>query len=208
MPTLRIITTALEREAYHRFRHAVYANSRQRGFLAGPQGTDLDAYDSSALHLGWFDGEELIGCVRLLRPIMSQHPLHLFKYMAEPQLDRAGELVNELKQQGIQPCEVSRLCLLPQHRTPGTIRSFVLAIIATAHRYGIDHCLFTCDRPHKAFWSRLGFEVVEGFDGYERGGTVRPGCLMRGSYTALLNRNRAELQRLGWSLLTPMASAA
>ncbi|MBK9174739.1 MAG: GNAT family N-acetyltransferase [Flavobacteriales bacterium] len=75
---------------YHRFRHAIYATSDQREFLSGPEGFDTDEYDATALHLGWYEHNRLVGCVRLLNPIKARHPLHLFKDLGEGPLRDAA----------------------------------------------------------------------------------------------------------------------
>ena len=209
MCTLRPITSHAEILAYHRFRYEVYANSVQRGFLAGSEGFDSDEFDANALHLGWYEDGKLVGCVRLLSPIKGKDPLHLFKDLADGgQRQRATELLLAAKRDGRAICEVSRLCLAPEKRSLANSRRFVLAIMATAHRYGRDNCLFTCDVAHAAFWQRMGFNTVEGFEGYDRARSKRVGCLMRGTYSELLTRNRAELQELGWSMLAPLSIAA
>jgi predicted GNAT family N-acyltransferase len=198
MPTLSPITSHAEILAYHCFRYAVYANSAQRGFLAGPKGFDTDAFDANALHLGWYEGDELVGCVRLLSPIKGTHALHFTKDLVEPQrLAQASALLAEAKAAGKPLCEVSRLCLAPEYRSLTTIRRFVLEIISTAHRYGRDHCLFTCDDHHAPFWMRMGFASISGFEGYARPRSEHPGYLLQGNYHALLAQHRAELQRIG-----------
>lgn len=209
MCILRLITTHTEVLDYHRFRHAIYASSDQRGFLAGPEGFDTDEYDASALHLGWYEHDRLVGCVRLLNLIKARHPLHLFKDLGEgPLRDAALDLVARARKDGKPVCEVSRLCLAPEKRSLATSRRFVLAIIATAHRYGRDHCVFTCDAPHAAFWQRMGFAVVDGFKGYARPRGMHPGYLLRGTYADLLKKNRADLQALGFLMLGSLKVAA
>ncbi|MCB9183413.1 MAG: GNAT family N-acetyltransferase [Flavobacteriales bacterium] len=209
MPFLRLISTPFEREVYHRFRYAIYADSVQRGFLSGPEGFDTDEYDASALHLGWYEGEELVGCVRLLRPIPGPHPLHLFKDLdAGPLREDASGMLRTAEAEGITLHEVSRLCLAPSHRSLSTVRRFVLAIIAAAHRHGVDRTLFTCDAPHAAFWLRMGFTIADGFRGYHRPRTPLAGCLLHGSYHDLYRLHSAELQRVGLALLLPLSSAA
>jgi predicted GNAT family N-acyltransferase len=209
MPTLRPITSHAEILAYHRFRYEVYANSAQRGFLAGPEGIDTDAYDANALHLGWYEGEELVGCVRLLSPIKGTHPLHFTKDLLDlGQLASAVALLADAKAAGKPLCEVSRLCLAPEYRSLATIRRFVLEIISTAHRYGRDHCLFTCDDHHVAFWKRMGFATVIGFEGYARPRSENAGYLLQGNYRALLALHRAELQRMGFRQVAQLNLAA
>ncbi len=196
--TLHPITSRADLLDYHRFRYCIYANSQQRGFLAGPQGFDTDVYDSRALHLGWYENDRLVGCVRLLDPIAGRDPLHFFKDLPDgPRREAALALVAQARKEGLPVCEVSRLCLAPEKRSLATVRRFVLAVIATAHRYGRDHCLFTCDAPHAAFWQRMGFEVVEGFSGYDRPRSPHQGYLLRGNYATLLALHRGELQELG-----------
>lgn len=209
MPTLRPITSHAEILAYHQFRYDVYSNSVQRGFLSGPEGFDIDEFDANAFHLGWYEGGELVGCVRLLSPIKGKDPLHLFKGLADPRLRvQAEQLLLDAKQEGRPLCEVSRLCLAPEKRSLATTRRFVLAIVAAAHRYGRDNCLFTCDQPHAAFWQRLGFTLLPEFEGHGRSRASRPGCLMRGSYHDMLGKNRTELQQLGLLLAAPLRLAA
>lgn len=199
MPTLRPITSRAEILAYHQFRYDVYVNSDQRGFLAGQEGCDMDEFDSNALHLGWFEGDRLVGCVRLLSPIKARDPLHLFKDLTDPgQRQTALEILETSRRVGKPVCEVSRLCLAPGYRSVAHVKEFVLSIIATAHRYGLDHCAFTCDQPHAAFWLRTGFTIVPGFAGYARARSTRPGYLLQGRYAELLKKNRAELQHIGW----------
>lgn len=199
MPTLRPITGHAEILAYHRFRYSVYADSVQRGFLAGPEGFDTDEYDANALHLGWYEGDELVGCVRLLSPIKGSYPLHFCKDLATPdQIQHAQAPIADAQAAGHPLCEVSRLCLAPEYRSLANIRQFVLEIISTAHRYGRDHCLFTCDDHHAAFWKRMGFATVPGFEGYARPRSQRPGYLLQGNYRTLLAMHRAELQRIGF----------
>lgn len=209
MPTIRPIPSHAEILAYHRFRYTVYANSAQRGYLAGPEGFDTDAFDAKALHLGWFEGDELVGCVRLLSPIKGPHPLHFTKDLLEPQqMAQASALLAEAKAAGKPLCEVSRLCVAPAYRSLASIRRFVLEIISTAHRYGQDHCLFTCDDHHAAFWKRMGFATVAGFEGYVRPRSEHPGYLLRGSYRELLALHRAELQRIGFQQVGRLNLAA
>ena len=209
MPTLRPITSHADILTYHRFRYEIYANSLQRGFLAEQAGSDTDEYDANALHLGWYEGDELVGCVRLLSPIKGGDPLHLFKDLSDPGLrERAQLLLWERRRNGGTICEVSRLCLAPEKRSLATTRRFVLAIIATAHRYGRNDCLFTCDKQHASFWQRMGFTVPEAFDGYARIRSTRPGYLMQGSYRELLAKNRAELQEVGLLMAAPLLAAA
>lgn len=209
MPTLRPITSHAEILAYHRFRYAIYANSVQRGFLSGPEGFDTDAFDANALHLGWFEGDAMVGCVRLLSPIKGVHPLHFTKDLLDPeQHSLALALLAEAKAAGQPLCEVSRLCLAPGYRSLTNIRHFVLEIISTAHRYGRDNCLFTCDDHHAAFWKRMGFSVVPGFDGYARPRSQNAGYLLRGTYQELLGLHRAELQRIGFQQVAQLHLAA
>lgn len=209
MPVLRPITSRAELQAYHRFRYSIYANSVQRGFLSGPEGLDVDVYDANALHLGWYDGERLAGCVRLLRPIRATDPLHFFKDLLDEGMHRRAQaLLADAQAAGRALCEVSRLCLAPEMRSLSMTRRFVLEIIAIAHRYGMDHCLFTCDAPHAPFWQRIGFHVVDGFTGYARPRSSRPGWLMRGSYAELLALHGAELRRIGLATLLPTMLAA
>ncbi len=209
MPILRPISSRAELHAYHRFRYSIYANSVQRGFLAGPEGVDVDVHDANALHLGWYEGDSLVGCVRLLRPIRAKDPLHLFKDLVDEAMRRrAHALLAEAQAAGRPLCEVSRLCLAPEVRSLAMTRRLVLEIIAIAHRYGMDHCLFTCDASHAPFWQRIGFHVVDGFTGYERPRSSRPGWLLRGSYPELLALHHAELRRIGLAMLLPTVLAA
>ncbi|HPJ54360.1 MAG TPA: hypothetical protein PLF80_15605, partial [Flavobacteriales bacterium] len=121
-------------------------------------------------------------------------------------LDLGHALLREARDRGYRVCEVGRLCLAPDHRSPAQVRSFVLAIIAAAHRHGRDHCLFSCDRPHAAFWRRMGFRQVPGLEAYANPRASRPTCLMQGHYHQLLALHRTELQRLGLAqLLRPAA---
>jgi len=209
MPTFRPITSRADRQTYHRFRYAIYAESVQRGFLNDRSGTDLDEFDDSALHLGWYAGDELVGCVRLLKPIPGPLPLHLFKFgISEETARRLHTKLLDAAQNGRPFREVSRLCLAPHLRGLTTTRQFVLSIIATAHRYGIDHCLFTCDQPHAAFWQRMGFRNAEGLECYSRGECMRPGCLLEGHYGELLRLNRADLQEIGVEAFIGLRDAA
>lgn len=208
MPTFRLITSRAARQAYHRFRYAIYAESVQRGFLLDHSGMDIDEFDGSALHLGWYAGDELVGCVRLLKPILGRHPLHLFKFgITEETANRLRAKLDDATRSGRPFREVSRLCLAPHMRGLATTRQFVLGIIATAHRYGIDHCLFTCDRPHVAFWQRMGFRIAEGLEDYERGEEMRPGCLLEGHYSELLRANRVELQEIELEAMVALKAA-
>lgn len=208
MPTFRPITSHADRQAYHRFRYAIYAESVQRGFLLDHTGTDIDEFDGSALHLGWYEGDVLVGCVRLLKPIMGRYPLHLFKFgISEETAARLHAKLAEAAHNGRPYREVSRLCLAPHLRGLATTRQFVLGIIATAHRYGIDHCLFTCDQPHAAFWQSMGFRIAEGLENYERGDVMRPGCLLEGHYSELLRTNRVELQAIGLEAMVALKAA-
>ncbi len=209
MPTLRPITSRADMQAYHRFRYAIYADSVQRGFLTNNSGMDIDEFDATALHLGWYKGDELVGCVRLLKPIAGAHPLHLFKFGIDA--DTAGILrtrLDEAARNGRPYREVSRICLAPHMRGLASTRQFVLSIIASAHRYGIDHCLFTCDAPHAPFWQRMGFRIAPGFEHYYRSNSVRPCCLLEGHYSELLRVNRAELQEIGLEAMATSRKAA
>ena len=210
MITLTPITDPVKLQEYFRFRYRIYSESRQAGFLNGSSdGLDVDAYDANALHLGWYEGEELVGCVRLLSTIKGAHPLHFTKDLLEPQqLALASAMLAEAKKAGRPLCEVSRLCLAPEYRSIASIRRFVLEIISTAHRYGRDHCLFTCDDHHAPFWKRMGFETITGFEGYARPRSERPGYLLLGNYRALLAKHRAELQRIGFQQVARMPMAA
>jgi predicted GNAT family N-acyltransferase len=209
MPILRPITSRSERFAYHEFRYRIYVESVQKGFLSGEVGNDQDEYDARALHLGWFEGDVLIGCVRLLSPIQGEDPLHLFKsqYDADKREVLNGMLANA-KLNGELICEVSRLCLAPSHRSLASTKQFVLAIIATAHRYGRDHCLFTCDQPHAPFWVRMGFRPIPGFQGFKHQRSARPGCLFEGRYGDLLKKHRVALQLIGLQACAEMSLAA
>jgi predicted GNAT family N-acyltransferase len=209
MPILRPITTRSERIAYHEFRYAIYAESVQHGFLSGTEGSDWDEYDGQALHLGWYENDVLIGCVRLLSPIQGKDPLHLFKSQYDPdQREVLNRMLATAKLNGELICEVSRLCLAPSHRSLAATKQFVLAIIATAHRYGRDHCLFTCDQPHAPFWERMGFRPIPGFQGFGHHRSERPGCLFEGRYGDLLKIHRVALQLIGLQACAGMALAA
>ncbi|MFZ1664896.1 MAG: GNAT family N-acyltransferase [Flavobacteriales bacterium] len=208
MPTLRHITTHAEVLEYHRFRYAIYANSPQSGFLAGAVGFDMDEFDATAIHFGWYEAEKLIGCVRLLTPIESAYPLHLFKDLIdEDQTILAHDL---LKRTSGEPplCEVSRLCLAPEHRSPASVHEFVLQIIANAKPVGRDHFVFTCDRSHVPFWLKLGFTMVDGFKGYKRQRSENDGYLMEARYADLLRVNKVALQALSLVAITTLAVAA
>ena len=207
MPTLQPITSRRAIQEYHRFRHAIYSTSGQRGFLSSAVGIDVDEFDRNALHFGWYEGGRLVGCVRLIDPVKGPFALHCFKDLPGPVgLDLGHVLLREARDRGHRVCEVGRLCLAPDHRSPAQVRSFVLAIIAAAHRHGRDHCLFSCDRPHAAFWRRMGFRQVPGLEAYANPRASRPTCLMQGHYHQLLALHRTELQRLGLAqLLRPAA---
>ncbi|MBV6405816.1 MAG: hypothetical protein GFGODING_02598 [Flavobacteriales bacterium] len=209
MFTLTRITEPHKLEEYHRFRYSVYANSTQRGFLAGPDGFDTDEFDANALHLGWYEGDTLVGCVRLLSPIKGVHPLHFTKDLLDPeQHGLALALLAEAKAAGQPLREVSRLCLAPEYRSLASVRRFVLEIISTAHRCGRDHCLFTCEDHHVTFWKRMGFATVNGFEGYTCPRNPRPNYLLQGDYHALLPLHRAELQRIGSRQMVGVSVAA
>ena len=206
MCTLRPITSRKELQAYHRFRYEIYAHSKQHAFLSGPDGCDMDEFDASALHLGWYEGDRLVGCVRLLKPIKCRHPLHLSKDLTGERAHLADELLRQALQDGQPLTEVSRLCIAPERRSLESTRRFVMATIAAAHRFGHDHCLFTCEDRHAAFWMRMGFDVIDGFEGYPRARTTRPGYLLRGDYRDLLARHRVELQELGLLMAAGLAA--
>ncbi|HQV40303.1 MAG: GNAT family N-acetyltransferase [Flavobacteriales bacterium] len=208
MPTLRPITTKAELEAYHQFRYRIYANSEQSGYLSGKPGFDIDAYDAHAIHLGWYEREELVGCVRLLDPIEGADPLHFLKDLDLGQRQLADELLQQERANGIPFCEVSRLCIDPAYRSLAHARHFVLAIIQAAVQHGRDISYFTCDHAHAAFWQRMGFAVVPGFESYVRARSPHKGALLRGSSVELLQKHRKEIMELGLLLAVPYMIAA
>ena len=198
MPTLRPITNRAEREAYHAFRYRIYADGQQRGFLGKARGSDIDEFDAAALHLGWFEGAELVGCARILRPKQTYDPLHFIRNIVDEELHSAAlAMLAHAKRNGETLHEVSRLCLAPEYRSPTNVRQLVLEIIATAHRYGRDHCLFTCDKPHAPFWCRMGFSLVPGFAGFQNPKSEYSSYLFRGNNSELMERHRSELQLIG-----------
>ncbi|MBK7287514.1 MAG: hypothetical protein IPI95_10645 [Flavobacteriales bacterium] len=81
-------------------------------------------------------------------------------------------------------------------------RHFVLAIIQAAVQHGRDISYFTCDHAHAAFWQRMGFAVVPGFESYVRARSPHKGALLRGSSVELL-RNTVRDHGAGLLLAVP-----
>ncbi|MCB0790400.1 MAG: GNAT family N-acetyltransferase [Flavobacteriales bacterium] len=166
MITLQHITTSARMEEYHRFRHRIYRNSVQAGFLSDESGVDRDAYDANAIHLGWYAGEELRGCVRFIRPISGPQPLYCLTHMPVEAARQVCTLMSSYLEQGLPFVEVSRICIDPAYRDLATVKEFTLTIMAMSHVLGLDQAVFTCLRPHMPFWRRMGFSILGGAEGF------------------------------------------
>ena len=162
MITLQRITDPARLDEYHRFRHRIYCNSDQAGYLDRDSGYDRDAYDANAVHLGWYVDGVLRGCVRFIRPIDAPLPLYCLTHIPVQPASHVLELLDGYEQQGLPFVEVSRICIDPAYRDLATVKDFVLATMAMSHVMGIDHALFACMESHVAFWRRMGFRLLQG----------------------------------------------
>ncbi len=166
MITLQPITDPQKLEEYFRFRYRIYAESAQQGFLESDNGTDRDAYDDTAVHLGWYLDGRLVGCVRFVRPIPGEAPLYCYTHLPEGPKQLVGDLMDSYLAQDLPFVEVSRICIEPALRTLAHTRDFVLATMAYSHTLQLDQAVFTCFRPHASFWLRMGFTVLPGAVGW------------------------------------------
>ena len=162
MITLQRITDPARLDEYHRFRHRIYCNSDKAGYLDRDSGYDRDAYDVNSIHLGWYVDGVLRGCVRFIRPIDAPLPLYCLTHMPVQPASCVLQLLDGYEQQGLPFVEVSRICIDPAYRDLATVKDFVLATMAMSHVLGLDQAVFTCDRPHAAFWLRMGFTKLAG----------------------------------------------
>ena len=185
MITLQRITDPARLDEYHRFRHRIYFNSDQAGFLETNGGHDRDAYDANAVHLGWYVDGVLRGCVRFIRPIDAPLPLYCLTHMPVQPASHVLELLDGYEQQGQPFVEVSRICIDPTYRDLATVKDFVLATMAMSHVLGLDQAVFTCLRPHLPFWRRMGFMLHPEVGGFS--------CTRTGELSYLMLYRHADL---------------
>lgn len=192
MITLKRITETARLEEYYRFRHRIYSESRQAGFVNGnSNGLDMDAFDARALHFGWYLNEALIGCVRFVEPGQDEDALPMLSYMTEGAPRNAVKgFVAERRKRGERMVEASRFCLAPEHRGLRTAKEFVLTMSKTLHEMGIDLALFDCHLRHAQFYRRLGFEILDGAAGFTMPGYTWRGCTMSFNYKVIRAASR------------------
>lgn len=167
MITLQRITDPARLDEYHRFRHRIYSNSDQAGYLDRDSGYDRDAYDANAVHLGWYVDGALRGCVRFIRPIDAPLPLYCLTHIPVQPASCVLQLLDGYEQQGLPFVEVSRICIDPAHRDLATVKEFVLATMAMSHVLGLNQAVFTCFRAHMPFWRRMGFTFLNGAGAFD-----------------------------------------
>lgn len=195
MITLTPITTPEKLDEYFRFRYQIYSESGMGGFLSSTDGIDKDEHDARARHFGWYVDGKLAACERMI-PIENDRP-----YLCEGIGDKSVESaildhIHQLIAHGHKPEESSRICLHPDRRSIGTVKAFVLALVAKAHSRKIDQGLFTVPKPHAAFYLRLGFGIIPGARAFEdRKAHGLMSCIAF-SYEKVLEKNRLELEQL------------
>lgn len=169
MITLTPITEPAQLEEYFKFRYRIYSESRQAGFLnASSDGRDMDAFDSRALHFGWYMNGVLAGCVRFVEPADGEDALPMLSYMSAPGLrDAVLHYIAKRRFLDERMVEASRFCLDQTHRGMRTSKAFVSAMSETLHELGIDRALFDCLLRHAPFYRCLGFEVLEGAECFQ-----------------------------------------
>ena len=178
MTTLQHITDPARLDEYHRFRHRIYCNSDKAGYLDRDSGYDRDAYDANAVPLGWYEAGALRGCVRFIRPIAGAYPLYCLTHMPAATAAPVRALMDGYIQQGLPFVEVSRICIDPAYRDLTTVKEFTLATMAMSHVLGLDQAVFTCFAPHRLFWLRMGFALLNGAGSFDCTWTGEPCFLM------------------------------
>jgi len=195
MVTLTPITTPEKLAEYYRFRHTIYSESRLNGVLDPAEEIDQDEHDDHAWHNGWYMNGKLAGCERMI-PIQSHTP-----YVCHGIRDGAAEAairayIGRSHAAGHLLAESSRMCIHPDHRSPGTMKAFVLALVANAHGRGIDHGLFTVAKAHAAFYLRMGFDLVPGAREFQLQGVPDLITCIAFNYERVRGVNRLELEQL------------
>lgn len=178
MISLQRITDPAKLDEYYRFRYRIYRDSVQARFLNDESGMDRDAYDADAVHLGWYEGGALRGCVRFIRPIAGAYPLYCLTHMPAATAAPVRALMDGYIQQGLPFVEVSRICIDPAYRDLTTVKEFTLATMAMSHVLGLDQAVFTCFAPHRLFWLRMGFALLNGAGSFDCTWTGEPCFLM------------------------------
>jgi ribosomal protein S18 acetylase RimI-like enzyme len=169
-----------------RLRYEVYANSRVKGFLAeNAEHIDFDIYDTRAWHFGIYDViNKPLGCIRVIDEalpfnngmfeklscvspfikdaLQKNKEVSFPRSCYSPDGDKVKKLYNHWVSSGEHVVEVSRLCILPNHRSIKIARMLAETTLAMGFfgRYKVDRAIFTCNSTHQRFYSELGFERI------------------------------------------------
>ncbi|MFZ1664894.1 MAG: GNAT family N-acyltransferase [Flavobacteriales bacterium] len=190
MITLSPITEPAKLEEYFKFRYRIYSESRNRVFLDPDQkGFDRDVHDDRAMHFGWYVKEELVGCERMI-PIARVEDMYQLETIPDP-MDRSAVTshIHGLLDEGTSIIESSRTCLKREFRSMSNARDLVIAIVRTAHEYGYDHGLFTCDYSQAGFYRWMGLEIIEGTAPYPIKDSGLTKCVIHGTYSGIMQRD-------------------
>lgn len=208
MITLTRITDPGKLEEYFRFRHAIYSESRLKGYVAHVDGLDKDAFDDRAYHYGWYVNGELAGCVRFIQADHSPTPIPMLNYVAPEAVDAVRAYIAERRSLGQPMLEASRFCLAPEHRGLRTARAFVLAMVRTMAPLGFRHGVFDCDDAHVPFYRLCGFEPLDGAVRFRQAIDERTWTCLTYDYDRIARRQGWEQPSLGFKRPSGVRKAA
>jgi len=186
----RVLESEEELGAYFSLRYRVW---KECGYLA-PEKDDpksqweLDFTDRTSLPLGFFSGDTLVACGRLVRGLGEEFPKYvslinslidrqgsaeLRRYFSYPQhlahpfdvLKTFAEFPGyycHLVRDGRSKAEVSRIIVDPHFRGHGLGEVLVDSLVTLAETYGIEVLFLACHEFREAFYGRCGFQAIPG----------------------------------------------
>lgn len=208
MITLTPITTPAKLQEYFRFRYTIYRESRLKSLVENVDCLDKDEHDDRAHHYGWYLKDELAGCVRFIEPDEHRMTIPMLGYMDGEAANSVRAYIAERARLGQPMVEASRFCLTPAHRGLRTAREFVLAMVMTMQPHGYEHGLFDCNISHAPFHKLLGFESIQGPQGFLMRGHGLPSTTMAYHYERVIRAAERNGSGKGFRARVEMSRAA
>ena len=153
--SVRLAQTLRERQAAQKLRYTVFAGEYGAQLFTPVPGLDIDAFDAQCDHLIALQGDQVIGCYRML-PLTTPERLANSYLSEEFFVTRLGKLLPQL-------VEFGRTCIHPAHRNSSVLLALWSGLAgymqARGLRYGVG-CASVSLRDGganaRATWQALG----------------------------------------------------
>lgn len=163
MITLQPISHQADLHDYYKFRQRIYSSCKQSAFVDSSSDLDVDHFDPTALHFGWYSDGKLSGCLRFIPGVPDKQLCmhHHMPHSCAVEIDKTLSRWDEFRYKYI---EVSRLCLHQDKRNIRSIIELVLCAMAMAMIRNVHHAVIYCASSHARFYQRMGFFPIAGTD--------------------------------------------